>query len=213
MMKPKRIALLLILGLALLSGCRQPINNKTELKTNTTEIITLLKSQRTQLESINTAYEKLQQQLPQAQKKSPNTNLLTDKNSRVYQLNQTATTSYQTSQDNLKKLASINTRLKDTAAQKVSNLPNSAILKLNQSLHIIQLDHESLEKFMEAYQKDQTELFKSAPDLINDDSDELNVLISQSNQYLGAVSQELEIYQVNLNSSLSRAEELLTALK
>lgn len=213
-MKRNRYFLLTIfIGLFILTGCRRTINTQTELKENTETIITQLKLQKQQLTTIDDTYNQLQQQAADAQKENPDTDLLTDQDSKIYQLNQKALTAITKVADSQKQIDKINVRLKDTAAEKLDSLPNSEILQLTQSLHIVQLDHESFNKFLQAYQKDQTTLFKQAPKLIEDHADELDGLYSQNDQYLGAVTQQLEILQVNINSSLSAAQSVLNELK
>lgn len=213
-MKHRRYLLLLLLvSLFILTSCQKTINTKTELKDNTEAVITELKLQKKQLTIIENTYNQLQQQMPEAQKKNPDTNLLEDQDSRVYLLNQKAQAATDQVADSQKKIEKINARLKNTATKKLTNLPNSAILQLTQALHIVQLDHESFNKFMIAYKKDQTALYKHAPELLTEKNDDLDELISQNTQYLGAVNQQLEILQVNINSSLTNAQKLLTALK
>lgn len=213
-MKHRRYLLpILLVGLFILTSCQKTINTKTELKDNTEAVITELKVQKKQLTIIENTYNQLQQQMPEAQKKNPDTNLLEDQDSKVYLLNQKAQAATDQVADSQKKIEKINARLKNTATKKLTNLPNSAILQLTQALHIVQLDHESFNKFMIAYKKDQTALYKHAPKLLTEKNDDLDELISQNTQYLGAVNQQLEILQVNINSSLTNAQKLLTDLK
>lgn len=203
----------LIIGLFILTGCKKTINTKTDLKENTQTVITQLKVQKQQLTIIEDTYNQLQQRMPEDQQQDPDANLLEDQDSKIYQLNQKAQTATDKVTDSQKEIEKINTRLKDTAAEKLTSLPNSSISQLTQALHIVQLDHESFNKFMAAYQKDQTALYKQAPLLLKDDSHELDELISRNAQYLGAVNQQLEILQVNINSSLTSANQLLAELK
>ncbi|WP_125607462.1 hypothetical protein [Lapidilactobacillus bayanensis] len=212
-MKRERYLLsVLIVGLFILTGCKKTINTKTELKENAQTVITQLETQKKQLTVIEDTYNQLQQQMPAAQKKNPGTNLLDDQDSKVYQLNQKAQDATDKVAASQKIIEKINQRLKDTATEKLDNLPNSAILKLTQSLHIVQLDHESFNKFITAYKKDQTDLYRNAPELLDEHAEELDELVSQNTQYLGAVNQQLEILQVNINSSLSSAQNLLANL-
>ncbi|WP_461219082.1 hypothetical protein [Lapidilactobacillus salsurivasis] len=209
---PVYLILLALPLLILLTACQKATDRTADLKNDVQTIQTEIATQRKELKTIYQKYAQLQKVFAKEQKNNPETNLLTDHSTQTYRLNEQARKSLDRLGRSQKQVLKINERVKKVDITRINGLTSAEVTELTQSIHIITLDHENFTNFISAFQKDQTEFYRDVPELFAADKDGLDERQSRSRRYLGAVDQQLEILQVNLNSTEAAAKKILKSI-
>ncbi|MFC6314315.1 hypothetical protein ACFQHW_01850 [Lapidilactobacillus achengensis] len=209
---PVYLILLALPLLILLTACQKATDHTADLRNDVQTIQAEIATQRKELKTIYQKYAQLQKAFAKEQKNNPETNLLTDHSTRTYRLNEQARKSLDRLGRSQKQVLKINERVKKVDITRINGLTSAEVTELTQSIHIISLDHENFTNFISAFQKDQTEFYRDAPELFAADKDGLDERQSRSRRYLGAVDQQLEILQVNLNSTEAAAKKILKSI-
>ncbi|WP_261806907.1 hypothetical protein [Lapidilactobacillus luobeiensis] len=213
MTKKRRFLFMLLASfLLILTGCQKTYDSAAELKSDARTLQAEVKTQRQELKTIYANYAKIQRVFTKEQKHAPETNLLTDHTTQTYLLNQTAQKSYDKLKASQKSINQINERLKKVDISRINSLTSAELTELTQSIHIIDLDHQSFANFMSAFLKDQNNFYRDAPELYRTDKDGLDERRARANRYLGAVDQQLEILQVNLTSTEAAVKKILNTI-
>ncbi|MFD1672947.1 hypothetical protein ACFQ5M_12670 [Agrilactobacillus yilanensis] len=226
MSKYKKVNRCLALSLALifiliLGGCTPKQSAKAQLGTNTKVILTDIKKQKQSLRTIQAKMTKNQASFSSEQDKFPGENLLDTADSKTYQTVTERREAYEAFKRNQTALQSDRTELLKISNQTYPNMPKQAINDLVQSLHLSALDQKTFVTFMdeltsaeETYydllsQDSQAHADSSGTNTASDDDiSELEAQENRLNQYYGAVFQQIEIMNVNLNTAQKQARDL-----
>lgn len=210
---------MLLVSLFFLNGCASQKSAQDQLKTNTNTILTDIQQQKKNLKSIQSKMEKNQESFSDEQKKFPNKNLLTTKASRTYQNVTERQKDYLQFKDVQTQLKNDRTELIKIGNQPYPGMPKQSVRDLDQSLHLSALDQKTFVTFMdelntaeETYydllsQSTDTQV-QSGDNTTDADTTELAAQENRLNQYYGAVFQQIEIMNVNLNTAQKQARHL-----
>lgn len=209
----------LLLLLLVVSGCANKRTVKEQLTTDTQATLLDIKKQKQNLKTIQNKLTKNQESFSDEQKQYPKQNLLTVQNAKTYQYvtdRQKAYAAFKKIQINLK---NDQTELLKISNQDYPNIPKQTLRDLTQSLHLSALDQKTLVTFMDELEdaeasyydlSAQTDIDQSNTDAQTDDeaTAALSAQENRLNQYYGAVFQQIEIINVNLNTVQKQARQL-----
>lgn len=212
-----------LIWLVITSGCTNKQTVKEQLSADAKATRLDIKNQKQNLKTIKQKLTQNQASFSDEQKQYPKQNLLTVQNSKTYRYvtaRQKAYAAFKKTQVNLK---NDQTELTKISNQDYPNIPKQSIRNLTQSLHLSALDQKTLVTFMDELEDAETTYYELAAQtdidkLTTDNPDEAedSELMAQENrlnQYYGAVFQQIEIIDVNLNTVQKQARQLQQALK
>lgn len=108
--------------------------------------------------------------------------------------------------------AELSATFKNTVKQDNKNFPISRLNRLTHSQDITTLDHETFMKYLDKAKETEqrvTDLYKNG----QPDRSDLKAAVESTTQYYGALTQQIEIWQVNAVRSKNNAESLVKSLK
>lgn len=234
MTKSKKIISFLFsitLMLLILSGCAARPGAKAQLTNHNQTVLKDIKAQKKNLAVIKQAMEDNQESFSKEQQDYPNDNLTTVKASNTYKLitkRQKAYAKFKVSQN---RLQNDRTELVKISNQAYPNMPKQMLSSLTQSLHLSALDQKTFVTFMDEMQKTEATYYEmlqknngqnasssSSSNTSNsntqseDTQEDLDAQENRLNQYYGAIFQQIEIMNVNLNTAQKQAQSLAKKL-
>lgn len=212
-----------LIWLVITSGCTNKQTVKEQLSADAKATRLDIKNQKQNLKTIKQKLTQNQASFSDEQKQYPKQNLLTVQNSKTYRYVTARQKAYATFKKTQVNLKNDQTELTKISNQDYPNIPKQSIRNLTQSLHLSALDQKTLVTFMDELEDAETTYYELAAQtdidkLTTDNPDEAedSELMAQENrlnQYYGAVFQQIEIIDVNLNTVQKQARQLQQALK
>lgn len=200
---------MLLVALVTLSACSTKQGAKDQLLENSKTVLKDIKAQKKNLNVIKNQMEASQARFPKEQKKYPKQNLLNVTTSKTYQAvtkRKDAFTSFKDTQNDLKMDQTTLTKISN---QDLPDMPKELMNSLIQSLHLSALDQRTFANFLTEMTQNEATYYNllSNPDT-STSATELDAQENRLNQYYGAVYQQIEIMNVNLNTAQKQAQRL-----